>query len=116
MRARSAPWLALGGGGIAWTVHLLAGYFVVALGCSRGWPLGRLIAILTVVAAGASLATGVLSLRGWRRPAASAEDGGARALLYRAAAFLAALFTLAILLGGATTLILRPCQGVAIGG
>jgi hypothetical protein len=115
MRGRGAPWLALGGGGIAWTVHLLAAYFLIALGCPRAWPLGWLIAVVTLLAAGVSLTTGVLSVRGWRRRTASG-DGGATPLLYGAAALLAGLFTLAILLGGVTTLILPPCQGVAIGG
>jgi hypothetical protein len=112
---RRAPWLALGGGGIAWTVHLLAGYFLVALGCPRAWPLGSLIAVLTLVAAAVSCATAVLSLRGRRRTPAP-SDGGATALLYGAAALLAGFFTLAILLGGMTMLILPPCQGAAIGG
>lgn len=115
MRSQRAPWLALGGGGIVWTVHLLTAYFLVALGCPRAWPLGWLIAVLTFLAAGVSLATGVLSVRGWRRRPAS-EDNGATPLLYGAAALLAGLFTLAILLGGMTMLILPPCQGVAIGG
>ena len=115
MRGQSAPWLALGGGGIAWTAHLLGGYFLVALGCPRAWPLGSLIAVLTVLTAAVSLAIGLLSLRGRRRAPASA-DGGATTLFYGAAALLAGLFTLAILLGGMTALILPPCRGMAIGG
>ena len=112
MSSRSAPWLALGGGGLAWSAHLFAGYFLVALGCPRAWPLGWLIAAVTLVAAAVSLTTGVLSLIGRRR----APARGAAALLYGAAALLAGIFTVAILLGGMTSLILPPCQGMAIGG
>ncbi|HEY7516862.1 MAG TPA: hypothetical protein VIE36_01105 [Methylomirabilota bacterium] len=113
MAARTAPWLALGGGGLAWSAHLLTGYFLVALGCPRTWPLDWLIAAVTLIAAAVALATGVLSLIGWRRAPAR---GDATAILYGAGVLLAGLFTIAILLGGTTALILPACQGVAIGG
>jgi hypothetical protein len=115
MPARYGPWIALGGGGVAWTVHLFAGYFLVALGCPRSWPLSWMLGVVMVLTAGISLAIGVMSVRGWRRAPAS-DDDGATALLYGAAAMLAGLFTVAILLGSITALILSPCHSVAIGG
>jgi hypothetical protein len=115
MPSRSGPWLAIGGGGIAWTVHLFAGYVLVALGCPRAWPLGSMLAAATVLTAGMSLAIGVMSVRRWRRVPVNVDDDAA-ALLYGAGAMLAGLFTVAILLGGVAALILPPCRGVAIGG
>lgn len=117
MVARYGPWLALVGGGIAWTVHLSAGYFLVSVGCPRSWPLGWTLAVVTVLAAGASLAVGMTSLRGWRRaPEADRDDPTTRRLFFAAGALLAGLFTVAILLGGLAAVILSPCRGVAIGG
>ena len=115
MIARYGPWLAIAGGGTAWTVHLFAGYFLVSLGCPRSWPLGAPLALVTVLTAGVSIAVGVSSVRGWRRAPAS-DGAAARGLLFAAAALLAGLFTLAILLGSLAALMLGPCTGVAIGG
>jgi hypothetical protein len=116
MSARYRPWIAIGGGGAAWAVHLFAGYFLVALGCPREWPLGGMLTVVTVLAAGVALAIGMLSARGWwRAPARDGDDDGASALLYGAAAMLAGLFTVAILLGGITALMVSPCRSVAIG-
>ena len=30
--------VALASGGMVWILHLLASYFLVSLGCARGWP------------------------------------------------------------------------------
>jgi hypothetical protein len=115
MTGRSAPWLAVGGAGVAWTVHLFAGYFLVALGCPRAWAVGWMIALVTALTAGVSLATAVMSVRGWRR-GRRRDDAGAATLLYGAGALLAGLFTVAIVLGGMAAVILSPCQSVGIGG
>lgn len=117
MAARYGPWIAIAGGGVAWTVHLFAGYFLVALGCPRSWPVSAIFAAVTLVTAGMSVGLGVMGVRGWRRAAATAdEDGEARRLIFAAATLLAGLFTLAILLGGVTALSLPPCRDVGIGG
>ena len=56
--------VALTGSAIAWTVHLLVGYVVVAAWCSAGWNGGTLaIGVLTLVCALASAATGIHALR-----------------------------------------------------
>src|SRR5688572_1669063 len=64
--------VAVTGSAIAWTVHLLAGYLVVAAWCSAGWRGGALaIAVLTAVCAAGAAASGLLALRIYRR----AQDG-----------------------------------------
>ena len=112
---RHAPWLAITGGGLAWTAHLFAGYFVVALGCPRSWPVGSLLGVITVAAAAAALGSGFVSARRWQQT--KRHDGfHTRALMFAAGTLLAGLFTLGIVLGGLSALILSPCRGVAIGG
>jgi hypothetical protein len=112
---RHAPWLAITGGGLAWTAHLFAGYFVVALGCPRSWPVGTLLGVITVTAAAGALGSGIVSARRWRLT--KRHDGShARALMFAAGALLAGLFALGIVLGGLGALILSPCRDVAIGG
>jgi hypothetical protein len=60
--------LALLGSPLAWTVHLLAGYFVVTLWCSAGWTSSdTALAVLTLLCAGAAIASGVLALKLWRQ-------------------------------------------------
>lgn len=60
--------LATLGPAVAWTVHLLAAYVVVAAWCTAGWSgTAAVIAALTVACAVASLAAGVLAWRVWRR-------------------------------------------------
>lgn len=66
--------LALLGSPLAWVVHLLAGYLVIALWCSSGWSGAEaVLGILTLMCAGAALASAVLAFRLWRQ--------GQRALL-----------------------------------
>jgi len=60
--------LALLAPAVAWTVHLLAGYVIVALWCSMRWRgLGVAIAVLTAICAAATIAAGALAFRLWRR-------------------------------------------------
>jgi hypothetical protein len=60
--------LALAGSPLAWTLHLALGYLVVTVWCSSGWSgADEVIAILTLVCAGAAVASGVLAFRLWRQ-------------------------------------------------
>jgi hypothetical protein len=114
MTARAGPWIAITGGGIAWAAHLFTGYFLVALGCPRSWPVDVMLAVVTVTTASVALGIGVAGVRGWR--GAKRHDGpDARTLMFAAGALLAGLFALGIVLGGVAALILSPCRGAAIG-
>jgi hypothetical protein len=115
MTARSGPWVAIASGGLAWAIHLLAGYFLIALGCPRQWPLDRMLVALTLVTAAVSLAVGLVSGDRWWRERAHGGNGSA-GLLYGTAALLGGFFTVAIVLGGIAALIVPSCRDAAIGG
>jgi hypothetical protein len=115
MSARYGPWIAIASGGLAWAVHLFAGYFLVALGCPRGWPLNAVLTLVTLVTGMTSLGVGLISGDRWWRARAGGADGAA-ALLYGTAALLGGLFTLAIVLSGIAALIVSACHDAAIGG
>jgi len=114
---RGAPLvLALAGGGTAWMLHLFAGYFLVSLGCPRGWPaLGWTLITVTGVCAASALAVAVVAWRERRRADPGREDGGTSRLLLSVAALLATLFAIMIVLGGLAVAALPPCQA-AVGG
>lgn len=64
--------VALLGGAVAWTAHLLVAYAMVALDCSTAWDGGRTgIAVLTVVTLAATVASGLLARRLWLRARAA---------------------------------------------
>jgi hypothetical protein len=110
--------VALTGAAFAWTAHLLAGYVIVAAWCSARWRGGALaIGVLTALCAVASAATGLLALRIYRRAqeglrvdeeagdpepwdARMGERGARAVFLGVVAMFMAAIFTLAIVLQG----------------
>jgi hypothetical protein len=113
---RGAPLvLVLAGGGTAWMLHLLTGYFLVSLGCPRGWPLGWTLITVTGVCAASALAVAVVALRRRRRADAGLEDGETSRLLSSVAALLATLFAIMIVFGGLAVAALPPCQR-AVGG
>ena len=114
---RGAPLLlALAGGGSAWMLHLLAGYFLVSLGCPRGWPaLGGTLALVTGLCAASALAVAALALHHRRRLPRGGGDGESPRLLLNVAVLLSALFAVMIVLGGVTVAALPPCQA-AVGG
>jgi hypothetical protein len=56
------------GGAIAWTLHFLGSYAVVAIGCVAGWPSTRsIVAVLTAALAALALWSTMVAWREWRR-------------------------------------------------
>ena len=99
--------LALTGAGGAWALHLFAGYFLVSLGCARGWPaLTPMLAVVTGVCAAGAVA---VALTAW---SARGKRGASEAsrLLLGAAGSLGLLFAIMIVLGGLAVAALPPCQ------
>lgn len=123
---------ALLGSPIAWVVHFLGSYFIVALWCAATWPGLRLaIVLFTVASVAVSGATGVVAFRLWRRGQAAlledAEPGapepwdarmgerGARmSFLAVVALFMAVVFTLLIVLEGLPALLTQACPATTI--
>lgn len=120
--------LALLGAPVAWTLHLLVGYVLVAFGCATAWD-GTDLAVLalTVLCAAAAIAAGLLGLRLWRQAQehrlSDEEPGddepwdgrlgerGARAnFLAIAGVMLAILFTYAIVIEGLPPLFAPTCS------
>lgn len=108
--------LALAGGGTAWALHLFAGYFVVSLGCARGWPAltGTLMAV-TAVCTVSALAVAIVAMRGHQRAHRRRDDGETPQLLLSVSALLASLFAVMIVFGGLAVAALAPCQA-GVGG
>lgn len=106
---RSLLAYALLGGPLWWMIHLVGASVLVPVACEHG--VERLIDALTIVtAAGAALAV-VVALRFQERPPAGtvASTEGARLLAFVAVAG-SAISLVLILLEGAPTLVLGPCQ------
>ena len=111
---RTIPLVALASGGTVWMLHLLASYFLVALGCPRRWPaLGGMLVAATVVAVAGALVVAAVAWRE-RRRLRSGEGHETSRLLLGVAALLAALFAIMTVLGGLTMVAQPPCQA-AIG-
>jgi small-conductance mechanosensitive channel len=124
--------LALAGGPVAWTVHLLAGYVIVALWCAEGWAgVGMAIGVLTLLCAAGAVGAGVLSFRLWRRAQAGllsdeepggpeswdarmGERGARAAFLSVMSLFLAALFLLLIVLQALPPLFAEACAAGSV--
>lgn len=109
--------LALLGGAVAWTLHLGACYFVVALACTTGWNGGTLtITILTLLLGGLGTGSGVFALKHWRRvqeaPSwehALNEAGGHEGLMFLVGILLSVVFVFLILLNGITPFMVPEC-------
>lgn len=115
MRTRTLL-LALVGGGTAWVLHLFIGYFVVALGCPRGWPaIGATLVVVTALCVAVAVGVGAVAWRGRDRARRLPDDGETLRLLLSVAVSLATLFALMIILGGLTVVTLSPCQA-GVGG
>jgi len=120
--------LALLGAPVAWTLHLLVGYVIVAFGCATAWGgTDAAIVALTVACAAGAVAAGLLGLRLWRRAQehrlsdeepgddepwdARLGERGARAnFLAIAGVMLAILFTYAIVIEGLPPLFAPTCS------
>jgi hypothetical protein len=115
MRGRLA--LGLLGGGSAWILHLSASYFLVALGCPRGWPaLGALLGVVTLVGAAGAVAAGVAARVGGRgEPGGAADEtdpGEPARFVAGVGMLLAGLFAVMIVVTGVAPLVLSPCAGM----
>jgi|SRR5690606_30086028 hypothetical protein len=120
--------IAVFGGPIAWSLHLLASYFLVALFCATGWPgLGVGLAAATALAAAAAAGSGLVAWRAWREhvdgqpwdSALSDPHGRATGFLLVIGMIAAGLFLLIILLAGLPPIFLSGCgagEPLAAGG
>jgi hypothetical protein len=113
MRGRLA--FGLLGGGTAWLLHLCASYFLIALGCPRGWSaLGILLSVVTLVGAAGAVAAGLATRgtdRGERVGGWTEDPGEPARFVAGVAVLLAGLFTFMILVAGVAPLVLSPCAG-----
>lgn len=115
------------GAPLAWTLHLMASYIIVAVWCASDWDgLAVAVGLVTLVCAAISIVCGVIAWRVWREGQAMLErdaepgrpDGWDSRMGERGArvAFLAvmslagaALFTFLIILQGLPPLFTPPC-------
>jgi hypothetical protein len=105
------------GGWVAWTLHFLGGYAVVAIGCVGGWSAIRaVLAAGTVLLAGVALWSSAVAWQDWRRVSAGqpwdealSEPRGWFGFLMLAGMLLGALSAATILLEGFATLALPVC-------
>jgi hypothetical protein len=137
MRRKAAPWLlwfAALGGAAAWSAHLLIAWGLEEIACSPassstnvlGVSLTVWIGVVTAMLAAVTVAAGLLAYSFWRQAGAAdpnqhvEPDGGdpepEEVVRGGRAGFMAlfglaanALFLLAIVYGGVSLLLLRPC-------
>lgn len=104
---------------IAWTLHLLLSYTTIAVGCAVGWQLAIRVTIIVITAAAAvgALASAWIVLRDWPRPltflewTATDEEVAPPSAFLRGLGLIATfIFLLAILMGGAGSLLLPLCS------
>jgi hypothetical protein len=108
-----ALWFGVLGGALAWTVHLLLSYALVAPACvvDNAW----LLHAVTVGTLVPTALAGLVSYRAWQRHRADArsgvrgEESGWRRFMALAGLVLSVLFGLAIVLEGLPVAILSPC-------
>lgn len=94
------------GAPVAWTLHLLASYAVVGLGCAAGW--GRAdgsLVLVTAVCLVAALASGKIAYRRWR----AVGQGGRERDVMLVGVLGTLVFTLAIALEAAVPMFLPLC-------
>jgi hypothetical protein len=112
---------ALLGAPLAWTLHFLVSYFLVALFCAAAWEgAGAAIGAATVVSVVVSAASGVVAYRAWRArrnaqswDAALAEPAGWAAFVLVMGMLGSALFTALIVLEAVPPLFVPTCSEVA---
>lgn len=108
---------ALLGGAIAWTLHFLGSYAIVAIGCVAGWNRTTVIvAIVTVLLGALAVWSTVAAWREWRRASgdqrwdtALSEPRGWYAWLMMAGVLLGGTSAFTILLEGFGPLVLPVC-------
>ena len=105
------------GGAVAWTLHFLGSYALVAIGCVAGWRGMRLsLAVGTVLLLALALWSTFAAWRGWRRVSgeqdlgvALGEPRGWFAFLMLTGVLMGVVAVLTILLEGFGTLTLPLC-------
>jgi hypothetical protein len=118
-RTELIAWFAFLGGAAAWTFHLVVGYGLEEIACSRGTAgqdiagvdVELLIAVLTGVAGAVALASGLAGLSLHRSVSRGRRDDprGRLGFMAGAGALAGFLFLLIILLGGLQILGLDSC-------
>ncbi|HEX5819430.1 MAG TPA: hypothetical protein VFY20_11150 [Gemmatimonadales bacterium] len=109
---------ALLGGSVAWAVHFLGSYVLVAVGCAMGWGgMRAALAVATLALAAVAGAATWLAFREWRSEAgvmpwdvALSETHSWRAFLMLSGILLGALATGTILLEGFASLAVPLCS------
>jgi small-conductance mechanosensitive channel len=106
------------GAPVAWAVHFLVIYFLVALFCTTGWQgAGLAVAVATVAFAAVSVAAGVVAYRRWRErrdgqswDGAAAEPGGWGTFFLVMGMFGAVLFSALIVAEALPPLFVPTCS------
>ena len=102
----------------AWVAHLMASYFLVALGCTTAWGGTRVaLGVATVVFAAAAVGAGWRSYRNWQRwrggqpwDEAISEPRGRNGFMMIAGILLAGVFAITILLAGLPPFFVPICS------
>jgi hypothetical protein len=114
-------WFGVVAAQIAWSLHLLLGYWIHSAGCAnRLGATDLFLHLLTLAAAGVAIAAGVVGWRNWHAaPDAETADGGTPGAASRVdrttfmgvgGVLLGAFFLLAILFGELPVLLLPACS------
>jgi hypothetical protein len=101
---------------VLWSLHLVVSYFLVALDCTTSWNGGgTAIAIVTALFAAATLGSGVLAWRSWRRmreemmPGELMDPVRIRGFLVFSGVVMAPPFALMVVLAGMSPLFAPMC-------
>jgi len=105
-------------GPIAWAIHFMGSYALVALDCTTGWGGARLtIAVGTLLLAAVSLGAAAVGYRGWRErsaeqpwDAALAEPRGWVPFAMTSGGVLGLLSALTIILQGLSAVLVPVCS------
>ena len=119
-RAETAPagmLFAIVGGAIAWSLHFLGSYALIAVGCVSRWPsTAGIVGVFTLLLAAVAAWSTIAAWRRWRRSSAGqrwdtalSEPKGWYAWLMTVGVLLGATSTFAILLEGMGSLLLPVC-------
>jgi hypothetical protein len=99
-----------------WALHLMVSYFLVALDCTTAWNGGGIaVGVATVVFAAATVGSGLIAWRAWRRihdrmmPGELLDPVRIRGFLVFSGVLMAPPFTLMIVLAGVSPLFAPMC-------